>query len=294
MKPMLLKEIVEKISEKNIALKKSQEWARLEKEWGQIVGAELANQCYPEKIKNKILWLSVSSSTWAQQLHFYQNEIKEKINTFFYKDIVQDIRCQANKPSMLKKSEILSYQAEAPSLQDLAQKEAALAEIVKEKELLKRLAFLWSKAKKFFKNNALRQQSCKQCGKTYRGTNPAICLNCEEKNKQHRRELVAKLLKEVPWATFESLRKELKTIGEPVFFQIKEELRRKKYDTLRQAIFAYLKQNQPQQGEALKRQILEYVALRSGLTPDKINDKIIQEILGNRKTRLLKLKGVRI
>jgi len=285
-----LREIIGNIANQNKVIEQGWQMARLQKDWAQIIGGELAQQCLPEKIAQKTLWLSTSSPAWGQQLHFYQTQLLEKVNVYLKRRVVERIYLVSGERTKDKAEEA----AERLPLSDveIVQKRAELGEL-KDEGLRESLARLWAKAVRFFKQ---RPQGlvCKKCGQAYRGTHPKLCQTCEEDVRQAKKRKVAGLLSETPWATFSSLKTELKSIGEDSFLEIKDELRRRKHDTVLRGIFNYLDRPEPRNKSRLQQQILEYVELRSGLTPDKINDKIIQETLGSRKVRLLKLKGVKI
>ena len=65
--------------------------------WNEIVGDALAKQTYPRSIKNSILFLDVSHSTWMQQLQFMKPALLEKINSFLGEPLIQDIRFKLGK-----------------------------------------------------------------------------------------------------------------------------------------------------------------------------------------------------
>jgi predicted nucleic acid-binding Zn ribbon protein len=73
--------------------------------WNEIVGEAIAQQAQPRSIRNRILFLDVSHSTWMQQLQFFKSTLIEKINAFLGEPAIQDIRfrvgpiSQARPPS---------------------------------------------------------------------------------------------------------------------------------------------------------------------------------------------------
>jgi predicted nucleic acid-binding Zn ribbon protein len=57
--------------------------ARVAELWGQwrkMVGDDVAEHCYPEKIAGEKLYIKVDNPVWCQQLDFLKEELKEKIN----------------------------------------------------------------------------------------------------------------------------------------------------------------------------------------------------------------------
>jgi hypothetical protein len=67
--------------------------------WNEIVGESLALQTQPRSIRNQILFIDVSHSTWIQQLQFLKPTLLEKINTFLGEPHIQDIRFKLGKIS---------------------------------------------------------------------------------------------------------------------------------------------------------------------------------------------------
>ncbi len=60
--------------------------------WSEIVGEEIAKRSSPEKLARGILYISVSSSTWANELSLMSVQLIEKINAFAGEQVVKTIR----------------------------------------------------------------------------------------------------------------------------------------------------------------------------------------------------------
>ncbi len=82
--------------------------------WNEIAGAMVAEHSQPRSIRNRILFIDVTHSTWMQQLQFLKPTLLEKVNTFLGQPLIQDIRFRLGKvlPS-----------APSPSCTDLRQQE---------------------------------------------------------------------------------------------------------------------------------------------------------------------------
>lgn len=65
--------------------------------WKEIVGDTIALQTQPRTIRNHILFIDVSHSTWMQQLQFLKPTLLEKINSFLREPLIEDIRFKVNK-----------------------------------------------------------------------------------------------------------------------------------------------------------------------------------------------------
>ncbi len=65
--------------------------------WKEIVGENIASQSQPCFIRNKILFVDVSHSTWIQQLQFLKPKLLEKIKDFLGESLIEDIRFRLGK-----------------------------------------------------------------------------------------------------------------------------------------------------------------------------------------------------
>lgn len=76
---------------------------RLWKEWANLVGDQIAKNCQPERIKDGILFLKVSSPVWAQQLQFMKGMVIEKVNRFMRDKDVKELRFRVGKLGVTEK-----------------------------------------------------------------------------------------------------------------------------------------------------------------------------------------------
>jgi predicted nucleic acid-binding Zn ribbon protein len=67
--------------------------------WNEIVGESVAGHSQPRSIRNRVLLIEVSHSTWMQQLQFLKPTLLEKINHFLDEPLIQDIRFKLGKIS---------------------------------------------------------------------------------------------------------------------------------------------------------------------------------------------------
>lgn len=63
--------------------------------WGQVVDERVNKHTEPIKISNRTLYVSTSSSAWAQELTFLKKEIMEKFNGLAGKAAIRDIKFSA-------------------------------------------------------------------------------------------------------------------------------------------------------------------------------------------------------
>ncbi|MGQ9647837.1 MAG: DciA family protein, partial [Thermodesulfobacteriota bacterium] len=67
--------------------------------WKEIVGESVALHAQPRSIRNRILFIDVSHSTWIQQLQFLKSTLIEKINAYLGEPLIEDIRFRLGKIS---------------------------------------------------------------------------------------------------------------------------------------------------------------------------------------------------
>ncbi len=60
--------------------------------WNEIVGESVAEHSQPRSVRNRILFVDVSHSTWMQQLQFLKATLLEQVNAFLGEPLIQDIR----------------------------------------------------------------------------------------------------------------------------------------------------------------------------------------------------------
>ncbi|MCX8011238.1 MAG: DUF721 domain-containing protein [Ignavibacteria bacterium] len=58
----------------------------------EIVGPNIAKFAKVKSITNKILFIEVESSSWRSELFILREEIKNKINKHFNKEVIKEIR----------------------------------------------------------------------------------------------------------------------------------------------------------------------------------------------------------
>jgi len=129
-KPQPIRLVLEKTLkdlEIDVPLKRYSIWGA----WKEIVGDSIARQTQPRAIRNRILFINVSHSTWIQQLQFLKPKLLEKINDFLGESPIQDIRFKLGKVSSPPPtpSKIPHWQEEVLDEETLKQMESHLRNI---------------------------------------------------------------------------------------------------------------------------------------------------------------------
>ncbi len=60
--------------------------------WQEIVGKEISKRAKPEKLRKGVLFVSVTTSTWANELSLMSANLVGKINSYIGKSVVKEIR----------------------------------------------------------------------------------------------------------------------------------------------------------------------------------------------------------
>jgi len=60
--------------------------------WSDIVGSDIGNKATPQKLLRQTLYISVTSSTWANELNLMSGQLIKKINDFVGEAVVKDLR----------------------------------------------------------------------------------------------------------------------------------------------------------------------------------------------------------
>jgi predicted nucleic acid-binding Zn ribbon protein len=60
--------------------------------WPDIVGCDIGNKTKPQKLLRQTLYISVTSSTWANELNLMSGQLIKKINDFVGETVVKELR----------------------------------------------------------------------------------------------------------------------------------------------------------------------------------------------------------
>jgi predicted nucleic acid-binding Zn ribbon protein len=64
--------------------------------WKEIVGTEIFKKTKPERISGGTLYVSATTSIWANELSLMSDKLIEKINSFIGEEVVKKIRFKQN------------------------------------------------------------------------------------------------------------------------------------------------------------------------------------------------------
>ena len=82
--------------------------------WNSVVGEHVSRHAQPDFMRNKILFVKVSSSPWMQQLHYMGMGIVEALNKILGTHIIEEIRFKLGELDPECKSTITPSQSSKP------------------------------------------------------------------------------------------------------------------------------------------------------------------------------------
>jgi hypothetical protein len=116
---------------------------------------------------------------------------------------------------------------------------------------------------------------CPSCGRRFEGTE-AECISCRNQKQNALEGRIRKYLEDTPWAAFAQAGADLPGVREKDFAAVKHRLEQQTLDALQRLYFEFYQQPLPARSRPLAERLASrYIMLKTGLTPDKINDSII-------------------
>ena len=81
---------------------------RLWSDWNNVVGRSLADESMPVSFHRGTLYIFVKSSAWMQQMVFYSDAIKEKVNAWVGREWAKKIQFTLDRRSVPRTEEAVS------------------------------------------------------------------------------------------------------------------------------------------------------------------------------------------
>jgi hypothetical protein len=244
--------------------------------WQEIAGDEIASHAWPISIQRGVLLLAVNNPVWSHHLMMLRPVIIEKINRFLNDKLVFDIRFQAGnlqkyqnheedagsnnqlKPEKLNSAELAALWQQTEAIQDDSLRKKCYYVLIKQTALTK------AKQKEGW-------QPCKRCNILV-PSGQSHCTVCRIEYKQEKKEAVTKLLKEAPWLTYQEVTqfvpcsaREFHTAKKNLVHKLIHGLFAPGWDKLNEATL---------------------VMLMTGIKPARINEAIVDTVIGKIKVRL--------
>ena len=244
--------------------------AFLQDKWEEIAGVQIADKSYPDKVADKILFLSVVSPAWSHNLLTMKNQLLDKVNSNTSLGIkIKDIKFSVKKN--IKKFENQEYKVKKivfPDLDELEEREIKELACVIEDEKVAFAAYMALKAaKKRQKYYILKGFSiCEKCGTilSYKST---VCIVCDKLQKNKLQEDLIKEFYHIPWLRYDDIKDAFK-INYDEFVKIRNECRE---------IF----KNKVLQKDATNNDLRRYAMIKTGISASILTEKDINGVLKN-------------
>ena len=240
---------------------------RLINGWKDIVGIQLASKTCPLKLFKNTLYLTVSDSQWMQTLLFLKAGIIQKLEQKFPDLKIKEIIGRIGKiPASIEK---LVKDASWP---DWKEEEIIEKSEINNAELAKSIDECQQKLSARLKGLEEKGYTlCKICRANVTRSNDGVCAMCVF---DHRSDIMMKsrtLIAEMPWLTYEEVKKEQKELSLLEYDSIKNDLLN---DTLKvvDELFSDLKEDYDEDtADMMRKEIIRGIILYTGLTPEKID-----------------------
>ncbi len=244
--------------------------------WPEIVGEDISSHAWPISTQRGILLLAVNNSVWSHHLLVLKPEIINKINTFLNEKLIVDIRFQAGD---LRKYQNHQEGEEFDSLlypEKLGSEELAdvwkATEAIQDPNLRKKCYYVLIKQTGM--NKAKQNQGwqpCKRCSVLV-PPRQRYCTVCSRDQQREKKEAIKKLLVEAPWFTYQEVNQFIPCSPRD-FHNVKKRL-------IHKYIHALFESGWDKLNDAV------LVMLMTGVKPDKINQAMVDTVIGKIKVRL--------
>jgi hypothetical protein len=273
---MHLKEIIEELARSSGIFRQALNQNHLQKMWQEVMDPEIAKQVWVsglQEVKDqKTLLLETNSAGWGQQLVFMKKEIIEKMNHRGIKINAVSWQQVTARPD--------------PETPPVEARQAVTVrpwqvQLGKDKNFETRLMFMEYYAKEYaelWQSQGLLK--CSSCGRRFNiKKQTGLCVLCSQKNSDTKENKIKNLLKEVPWIKPDEALSEI-NVSEEEFQRLKEKMMAEMRDRYMQGIYEYEKTRDLVTRRSAEKLFIDYTLLKTALTPDMINDKIIEQAVG--------------
>ena len=101
----------------------------LRQHWARVVGPELSERCWPQRLQKDTLWIAATDACWAYELQFHKRRLLGSVQAFLESNSVRELRFSADPVGA---AEIQAVLGSAPALLPAS---TEVGEVVEEAEL---------------------------------------------------------------------------------------------------------------------------------------------------------------
>lgn len=258
--------------------------------WDDIVGAEIRANTYPAYVSSGILFVTVRSSSWANQLTFLKRDLVQRLNQNLERKIIRDIRFQVGFVGR-NRSAVPSKQEEKMELCELDENERKkvieMSENIEDYELQHKLRELLArdigyrkaKAKKGFKK-------CPICD-VYVDELDSLCYICKQTVDSKRIDKVRAILEDGPWLSNDELEQLLPGSVQSEYEIARSRLLAETEKQLDDSIIDYM--HDPTSDNCMKMKTFAYklTFLASQVEPTRLDRITISKAIGEDRQRVV-------
>lgn len=265
---------------KKMGLSKKIKEKQVLKLWSEITGNRISLHTEAKYINQGVLFVTVDNSAWANELLFMKDNLIKRLNNKLGKKIVKDIRFKTGTINKKQKKRASKSKNKPEINLKNQEKQEILADLdfLEDEELKNKifnLMVLDKKNKKWKKNNGWK--NCPTCSSLIKKDDKK-CVICKLKEKEINYKEISDFIYNNPWLSYESIKNTYPNLLEEDFERIKEKLNKKIKNEIDCLIPKALKKEINNQ--KLKVKIQNYVMLKTEIPPNKLNNKLIAQVIG--------------
>lgn len=252
-----LRDVVGQLTQNNSIFRTLKDQFALQQFWMSQFDSNITGQAQINRVEDGVLIFDVRSPVWTAQLKFYTQTILEKFQKHWPE--IRNLRFQnmaaANAPTENERTSMVLTPVMIESLPDDPIERLR----IKTKYLLElRLAAGW--------------KVCKQCQAAFNNSYWSECLLCRHKMTAHKNQGLLQQIVEAPWSRTAEEGSD-KTM-------LREKFRDQTNDQIKSLFWQYQKEPSLKLKKQMGSLLQQYASLKTGLSPQELNDKIISEAIG--------------
>lgn len=252
-----LRDVVGQLTQNNSIFRTLKDQFALQQFWISHFDSNITGQAQINRVEHGVLIFDVRSPVWTAQLKFYTQTILDKFQKHWPE--IRNLRFQnmsvANAPTA---SESVSAMLTPVVIESLPDDPIERLRIKTRYLLEQRLAAGW--------------KICGQCQNAFNNSYWNECLLCRQKNTAHKNKGLMQQIVEAPWSRTAEIDSDQNLL--------REKFRDQTNDQIKSLFWQYQKEPSLKLKKQMASLLQQYASLKTGLSPQELNDKIISEAIG--------------
>jgi hypothetical protein len=252
--------------------------------WEDMVGDTIAKHTSVASIHQGVLFVKVDHPVWIQHLSFSALDIKNRLNKALGTKVVKEIRFQAGNWCEKQKKYPNVDNNDTSNINlpiDAVEEIQEMVQIIEDSDLRRITASVIKRGKiQKLQKEIAGWKMCPTCG-VFINPKQKICIHCNLKQENEIKGKTRALLWEVPWLPYNEIQPYVLGLTEEIYQEVRRTLIQELWSQFREVTKAKQKINIP------KSHIHTYIMLFLGYPPEKVNDEIIWQTLGENMSKKL-------